>query len=166
MLGKALLKVKSLGLETECREILNSALQVNLITEWLVARLELPARATSTSINGIGKNWTKVQHQVNVIIQSRLNDFSARSEAFVWSQIIAPQPAQLLHIDKLSICSNVTLSDPTFIRYSIRAEYYHKWVSIGQIKLAATLPVQLNINLGKVSVSIISCNMQSLDWRW
>ena len=32
------------------------------------------------------------------------------------SQIIAPQPAQLLHIDKWSISSNVTLADPTFNR--------------------------------------------------
>ncbi|XP_075162829.1 uncharacterized protein LOC142235456 [Haematobia irritans] len=53
LLGTALVKIKANGLETECKAILDSGSQVNLITERLVARLGLPSRPTTMSISGI-----------------------------------------------------------------------------------------------------------------
>lgn len=153
LLGTALVKVRANGLEAECKAILDSGSQVNLITEGLVHRLGLPARATSISINGIGTNRTKVQHRVNINLQSRLNKFSTHLEAFVLPQIISPQPAQPFTIDKWSIPSNVVLADPTFNRPEkidilLGAEFYHQLLTIGQIKLADDLPLLQNTTLG------------------
>ncbi|XP_075167641.1 uncharacterized protein LOC142239749 [Haematobia irritans] len=161
LLGTALVKIKANGLETECKAILDSGSQVNLITERLVARLGLPSRSTTMSISGIGRNKTKVQHRVNISLQSRSNNFSTRLEAFVLPQIITSQPAQFIHFDKWLITNNVTLADPTFNRPGkidnlLGAEYYHQLLAIGQIQLADNLPILQNTILvwiasGKVS---------------
>ena len=55
-LRTAFVKVKTNDLETECRVIMDTGSQVNLITERLVARLILLARTTFISIDGIEKN--------------------------------------------------------------------------------------------------------------
>ncbi|XP_075150571.1 uncharacterized protein LOC142224671 [Haematobia irritans] len=152
----ALVKIKANGLETECKAILDSGSQVNLITERLVARLGLPSRPTTMSISGIGRNRTKFQHRVNISLQSRYNNFSSRLEAFVLPQIITPQPAQFIHIDKWQIPKNVTLADPTFNRPGkidilLGAEYYHQLLAIGQIQLGDNLPILQNTTLGWIA---------------
>ncbi|XP_075162846.1 uncharacterized protein LOC142235479 [Haematobia irritans] len=149
LLGTAVVKIKANGLETECKAILDSGSQVNLITERLVARLGLPSRSTTMSISGIGRNKTKVQHRVNISLQSISNNFSMRLEAFVLPQIITPQLAQFIHIDKWLIPNNVTLADPTFNRPGkidilLGAEYYHQLLAIGQIQLGDNLPILQN----------------------
>lgn len=53
LLGTDLVKIKADDLGTECKAKLDSGSQVNLITERLVKRLGLSARATSISINEI-----------------------------------------------------------------------------------------------------------------
>ncbi|XP_075150824.1 uncharacterized protein LOC142224932 [Haematobia irritans] len=161
LLGTALVKIKANGLETECKAILDSGSQVNLITERLVARLGLPSRPTTMSISGIGRNRTKVQHRVNISLQSRYNNFSSRLEAFVLPQIITPQPAQFIHIDKWLIPKNITLADPTFNRPGkidilLGAEYYHQLLAIGQIQLGDNLPILQNTTLGWIASGKVS----------
>ncbi|XP_075162920.1 uncharacterized protein LOC142235554 [Haematobia irritans] len=161
LLGTALVKIKANGLETECKAILDSGSQVNLITERLVARLGLPSRPTTMSISGIGRNRTKVQHRVNISLQSRYNNFSSRLEAFVLPQIITPQPAQFIHIDKWLIPKNITLADPTFNRPGkidilLGAEYHHQLLAIGQIQLGDNLPILQNTTLGWIASGKVS----------
>ncbi|XP_075150806.1 uncharacterized protein LOC142224913 [Haematobia irritans] len=138
LLGTALVKIKANGQEIECKAILDSGSQVNLITERLVARLGLPSRPTTMSISGIGRNRTKVQHRVNISLQSRYNNFSSRLEAF-----------------------NITLADPTFNRPGkidilLGAEYYHQLLAIGQIQLGDNLPILQNTTLGWIASGKVS----------
>ncbi|XP_075167643.1 uncharacterized protein LOC142239752 [Haematobia irritans] len=161
LLRTALVKIKANGLETECEAILDSGSQVNLITERLVARLGLPTRSITMSISGIGRNQTKVQHRVNIMLQSRSKNFSTRLEAFVLLKIITPQSAQFIRIDKWLIPNNVTLADPTFNRPAkidilLGAEYYHQLLAIGQIQLGDNLPILQNTILGWIASRKIS----------
>lgn len=153
LLGTSLVKIKAGGIEVECRALLDSGSQVNLITERLVKRLNISKQASSININGIGNTNTKTQHRVNVGLHSRINGFSTRLEALVLPRIIAPQPSQFLNIDDWPLPNNIMLADPTFNRSDkidllLGAEHYHQLLAIGQIKLSEELPILQNSVFG------------------
>lgn len=155
LLSTALVKIKTNAMEVECRALLDSGSQVNLITERLVKRLNIAKQTSSVNINGIGDSNTKTQHRVNVALQSRLNGFSTRLEALVLPRIIAPQPSQFINIDEWPLPKNLMLADPTFNRSNkidilLGAEHYHQLLAIGQIRLSPQLPILQNTVLGWV----------------
>ena len=80
-------------MDIECRALLDSGSQVNLITDHLVKRLNIARQTSSVSINAIGDSNTKTQHRINVALYSQINRFSTRLEALVLPRIIALQPS-------------------------------------------------------------------------
>ena len=116
-------------MEIECRSLLESGLQVNLITDRLVKRHNIAKQTSSVNISRIGDSNTKTHHRVNVALHSRINEFSTRLEALLLPRIIAPQPSQFININEWPIPKNLMLADPTFSRCNkidkfLDAEHY------------------------------------------
>ncbi|XP_017478109.1 PREDICTED: uncharacterized protein LOC108367917 [Rhagoletis zephyria] len=145
LLSTAMVKVRGIGTEVQCRAILDSGSQVNFVTERLVKRIGISTKP-SISISGIRSRSTKIQHRVNVALQSRINNFTTRLEAAVLPQIISPQPSQEIKIDEWQIPENIMLADPSFNRPDkidilLGAEFYNQLMAAGQIKLSDDLPI-------------------------
>lgn len=175
-LSTAIVRIKTDTTEVECRALLDSGSQVNLITDRLVKRLNIPKQGSSMNIHGIGKSNTKAQHRVNVALESRINGFSTRLEALVLPRIVAPQPSQHIDIDEWPLPKNLTLADPAFNRPNkidilLGAEHYHQLLTIGQIQLSKQLPILQNTVFGwivagkvhKKHVANASCGICTTD---
>lgn len=141
------------GQDIECRAILDSGSQVNIMTEGLVRKLGLRPAYKSMTIQGIGRGKQGTQGRVNVTLESRTNDFSAKIEACVLPHIVSMQPSQVLDVSNWGIPKNLSLADPNFfipgpIDLLIGAEFYYQLLSIGQIKLGTDLPTLQNTVFG------------------
>ncbi|XP_017475229.1 PREDICTED: uncharacterized protein LOC108365650 [Rhagoletis zephyria] len=163
LLSTAMVKVRGIGTEVQCRAILDSGSQVNFVTERLVKRLGISTKPSSISISGIGSRSTKIQHRVNVALQSRINNFTTRLEAAVLPQIISPQPSQEIKIDEWQIPENIMLADPSFNRPDkidilLGAEFYNQLMAAGQIKLSDDLPILQNTVLGWIIAGKVGGN--------
>ncbi|XP_017465034.1 PREDICTED: uncharacterized protein LOC108358305 [Rhagoletis zephyria] len=163
LLSTAMVKVRGIGTEVQCRAILNSDSQVNFVTERLVKRLGISTKPSPISISGIESRSTKIQHRVNVALQSRINNFTTRLEAAVLPQIISPQPSQEIKIDEWQIPENIMLADPSFNRRDkidilLGAEFYNQLMAAGQIKLSDDLPILQNTVLGWIIAGKVGGN--------
>lgn len=143
------------GRVQECRAILDSGSQVNLVTERLVKQLGIQPKHSIISIEGIGASQKNCRHRINVNLQSKLNGFSSRLEAFVLPKIVNHQPSMLLNVSSWSIPKNIPLADPNFnqpgqIDVLLGAEFFYQVLSIGQIKLSDNLPSLQNTVFGWV----------------
>ncbi|XP_017479715.1 PREDICTED: uncharacterized protein LOC108369194 [Rhagoletis zephyria] len=163
LLSTAMVNVRGIGTEVQCRATLDSGSQVNFVTERLVKRLGISTIPASISISGIGSRSTKIQHRVNVALQFRINNFTTRLEAAVLPQIISPQPSQEIKIDEWQIPENIMLADPSFnhpdkIDILLGAEFYNQLMAAGQTKLSDDLPILQSTVLGWIIAGKVSGN--------
>ncbi|XP_037931127.1 uncharacterized protein LOC119665940 [Teleopsis dalmanni] len=136
MLGTARITIKgNRGTEIECRTLLDSGSQVNLITDRLMKKLgENPQRAAAC--------------------------IEARVEAYVIPKIVSDQPSVHIDISNWKIPSNNKLADPGFNasdKIDIdKIEFLHQLLSIGQIRIGNNLPSLQNTLLGWIVIGRIS----------
>ncbi|XP_037930661.1 uncharacterized protein LOC119665511 [Teleopsis dalmanni] len=162
VLGTARVVVKgNNGREIECRALLDSGSQVNLITDQIIKKLGENPKKTSACIEGVGQKKQDAQQRINLAFSSRINGFSSRIEAYVLPKIVCDQPS--IHIESSSwkIPQNINLADPSFstpnkIDLLLGAEFSHQLLSIGQINLGRGLPILQNTLLGWLVVGKIS----------
>ncbi|XP_059221526.1 uncharacterized protein LOC131996094 [Stomoxys calcitrans] len=138
-----------------CRAILDSASQLNLIANRLVKRLSLDCHRVSATISGIGDGSVDVNKSVDLVVKSRIGEFSTTFAAMVVPTITDYQPGINLETSNWNIPKNIQLADPSFdkpdrIDILIGAELFFDLMSVGQIKIAANLPVLQKTLLGWV----------------
>uniref|UniRef100_A0A1I8PSD1 DUF1758 domain-containing protein n=1 Tax=Stomoxys calcitrans TaxID=35570 RepID=A0A1I8PSD1_STOCA len=138
-----------------CRAILDSASQLNLNANRLVKRLSLDCNRVSAIISGIGDGSVDVNKSVDLVVKSRIGEFSTTFAAMVVSTITDYQPGITLETSNWNIPKNIQLADPSFdkpdrIDILIGAELFFDLMSVGQIKIAANLPVLQKTLLGWV----------------
>lgn len=84
--------------ELQCRAILDSGSQLNIITDQLVKQLGLKELPDELCIQGIGQATQRSQSKGNFPIPSRTTGFPARIETFVLPQITTHKPAEFIDI--------------------------------------------------------------------
>ncbi|XP_037942998.1 uncharacterized protein LOC119675852 [Teleopsis dalmanni] len=149
--------------KSECRALLDSGSQVNLVTERLIKKLGENPMNVSACIEGIGQRKQNAQRRVNLGFSSKINEYAARVEAYVLPSIVSDQPSMQLDISNWDIPSNIKLADPCFhqkgnIDLLLGAEFSHELLSIGQIKIGNNLPILQNTLLGWIVIGKITDN--------
>lgn len=156
LLGTAkILLMASNGMTIECKAILDSGSQVNIVTSRVIKKLGLSPKSTSIYLEGIGKGKQNSHHRIHVTMKSKINNFTSPLEAVVLKQIVSPQPSTALDTSKWAIPENISLADPTFsqpaeIDVLIGAEFYHQVLSEGKIKIDDNMPILQNTVFGWV----------------
>ncbi|XP_037931721.1 uncharacterized protein LOC119666512 [Teleopsis dalmanni] len=164
VLGTARVIIQSnKGIKVECRALLDSGSQVNLVTERLIKKLGENPMNVSACIEGIGQRKQNAQRRVNLGFSSKINEYAARVEAYVLPSIVSDQPSMQLDISNWDIPSNIKLADPCFhqkgnIDLLLGAEFSHELLSIGQIKIGNNLPILQNTLLGWIVIGKITDN--------
>ncbi|XP_037957896.1 uncharacterized protein LOC119687597 [Teleopsis dalmanni] len=153
-LGTAkLLASNSNGRTVECRAVLDSGSQINIVTERLASRLGLQVSSSSICIEDIGIGKLSSKSRTTLFVQSKVTDYKTILEAFVLPKIVSNQPSQHLQISNWNLPNNIQLADPTFYKSDkidmlLGAEFYHQLLSPGQIHLSRELPILQNTVLG------------------
>lgn len=157
------------------RALLDSASQLNFISESLAQTLRLKRERVELSINGIGQIPTTVRWSTQTSISSRINDFETNLSLYIIPHITGLQPEKKISIENWNIPSNITLADPLFhqpqkVDLLIGADTFFNLLCVGQIKLHSSLPILQKTTLGWIvsgrysstSVQINpSCNVAS-----
>lgn len=168
LLSTAIINVRAKERVLQCRALLDSGSQLNIVSERLIKRLGVLPKPTAINITGIGSTNTKVQRRVNIELHSRINNFSTRLEAAVLPQIISPQPSQSINIEEWPIPKTIVLADPNFnlpdkIDVLLGAEFYHQLLITGQITLGEDLPTLQNTVFGWVISGKVGGNQSPIS---
>ncbi|XP_036347761.1 uncharacterized protein LOC118757129, partial [Rhagoletis pomonella] len=133
--------------------LLDSASQLNFVTNRLVSQLQLKKVNSSQFISGIGQNDFATNHIVDLRLHSRVTDYTANLTAVVTSTITDIQPSRSLKCVDWNIPSNIRLADPLFfepqrIDMLIGASLFFDLLCVGQIRLAESMPILQKTKLG------------------
>lgn len=154
VLATAIIEVADqLGQFHTTRALLDSASQVNFITDSLAQKLRLTKSRLNAEVSGIGKRNTKVKFNTCTTIKSRFNDFQRNLDLWLLPSITNVQPNNEINIKNWNIPSLVQLADPNFnrpqgIELLIGAEIFFELLTSGHIKLGPDLPSLHNSQLG------------------
>ncbi|XP_037924354.1 uncharacterized protein LOC119660048 [Hermetia illucens] len=166
------------GTTVSCRVILDSGSQVNIVSERLLRKLNMPlaANAKPMRLQGVGHSKLETHRRVSVEVQSGVTRYSTRVEAIVLPQIVAPQPSRMFDVSSWNVPKNIKLSHPRFnesrrVDMLIGTEYYHELLCVGQIKLGKNLPLLQNTLLGWIvtgklkegDASVATCGICTMD---
>lgn len=137
------------------RALLDSASQLNFISESLAQTLRIPRSNSSLSISGIGNVSAEVRWSTKVEMKSRINEFTTELLCYILPRITGLQPERRVTTEDWDVPQNIQLADPQFykpqkIDLLIGADVFFKLLSVGQIRLKDNLPTLQKTILGWV----------------
>lgn len=163
LLSTVLFEIKnSSGQIVNCRALLDSGAQTNLITEKFCKENNIHLTDTHISVMGINQVVSHLNKKCNLTIFSKHNNFNVPLTFFIVPYISNDTPATSFKINYLNIPSDIDLADPTFnessnINAIIGASLFWDLLTEGNIKLGKGMPTLQNTYLGWV----ISGNFQN-----
>ncbi|XP_076660338.1 uncharacterized protein LOC143363666 [Halictus rubicundus] len=127
----------------ECRTLLDTCSNANLITEEFAKKLRLNTEDEHVSIEVLNELNTVTTKTLRVKVKSRINDFNRTLKFFIIPRISGLLPDRQVNKSKLHIPSNIQLADPHFHRPSnidmlIGSGTTLACLSIGQIEIGHT----------------------------
>ncbi|XP_055714836.1 uncharacterized protein LOC129808954 [Phlebotomus papatasi] len=145
------------GVPHQCRALLDSGAQVNLISQALVQRLKLPKSHSDVFIGRVVDGGTKAKFQTECNIQSA-NDFSIN---FFMTCLIVPSvlaqrlPNWEVTAEEIPLPSGIQLADPTWhisqpVDILISNEFYNEIFTGKFLRLGTGLPMVKESLLGWV----------------
>ena len=139
----------------ECRALLDSGSQVNLITKQLTKRLGLRCIKSDSQLTGIGGSKQSIDKYATIRINSKISSYSRAVDVLVLDSIIDDQPNYNLNSSMFDIPDNIKLADPDFchrrgIDILLGAELYSEIMMIGQIASKKKNPPLQNTVFGWV----------------
>jgi len=97
------------GVFVPCRALLDSGYQLHLITSRFANQLQVKKIKSSASVTGIGdSSFVTDSHSVNITIQSRTSEYSAKITAVIAPNITERQPSFNVDIGELCISCQLT----------------------------------------------------------
>jgi hypothetical protein len=115
LLATAVVEVKNkFNQYVPCRVLLDSAAQVNFITEWCVQRLKLARNQSAISIQGINNVNTATHHSVSIHLRSRRTDWHTSLTCAVLPNITSNVPATKLDTTSWKLPNDILLADEHF----------------------------------------------------
>ncbi|KAI8430326.1 hypothetical protein MSG28_000632 [Choristoneura fumiferana] len=160
------------------KALLDSASEINFITNNLANRLCLPIIPCNVTAVGIGEETRPCQQSINATISSCLNDYSTDVNLLLVDTITVPLPHMKLATSNWNIPKNCKLADPTFhipstIDLLLGTELFFSLMKQGFVKLGPCLPDLKNTVFGwivtgsyitdKVSMPITKVNLKVTD---
>ncbi|XP_043064397.1 uncharacterized protein LOC122320294 [Drosophila ficusphila] len=137
-----------------CRTLLDSGSQVHIVTNRLAHQLQLPKTKSTVAVAGLGDACFNAQGaSVCIKFKSHTSNYCACLSALVAPAITDNQPSLTVKPEGWKIPANIQLADPEFYKSQridllIGASMLFELLSVGQIKLAAGLPLLQKTRLG------------------
>uniref|UniRef100_A0A182VTE1 DUF5641 domain-containing protein n=1 Tax=Anopheles minimus TaxID=112268 RepID=A0A182VTE1_9DIPT len=143
-----------------CRAILDSASQMNFVTERFANLLSLRMEPTDVTANSLNGNKTRLSRKLHTKIRSRAGDIVAEMEFLVTPRITGELPSKSFDISQWPISSVHVLADPTFNRKGpvdmlIGAESFWDLMQDGRCELGSNRLVLQNTKLGWIAGGVI-----------
>ena len=154
MLGTTIVWIKDRqGNRHECRALLDSCSQVNLMTREFCQRIKLPVSDSDILISGVGKATHEPRHRVTVTLQSTCTAFSANLTCLITPEITDDMPNVSMNRKDFKIPEGLTLADPSFaatraVDLLISAGLFWNLICVGQIQLREDQPILQKAQLG------------------
>ncbi|KAH8272162.1 hypothetical protein KR018_004492, partial [Drosophila ironensis] len=141
------------GALVPCRVLLDSCAQINIVTSRLVKQLQLKCNPSLVSVSGICGSSQSVDRTVDLTLQSRDKKYRSSISAVLMPTITSHQPQFDLDVTNLKIPKNLVMADPTFYKSQkidllLGASIFYDLLCVGQIRLAAKLPLLQKTRLG------------------
>ncbi|XP_053969222.1 uncharacterized protein LOC128870595 [Anastrepha ludens] len=157
LLATAVILVKNrAGIFVSCRALLDSGSQLHFVTTRFANQLQLFQTKASATVSGIGDaNFPTEGYSLDLVLKSRISDFSTSITALVEKTITDNQPGCSVSTNEWSVPSNIPLADPGFnlpqrIDLLIGAGLFFDLLCVGQIRLGSGLPLLQKTRLGWV----------------
>jgi len=154
LLGTAIINIEDAqGQKIQCRAILDSASQINIITQRTARKLGLRKSASSLNVNGVGLSNQPTKQRVYASISSTVHKFEAGMEACIMPAIVPNQPSIQFNTDDWPIPQELTLADPKFnypgpVDVLIGVELYYDIIQPMRLHLGKDLPFLQNSVFG------------------
>jgi hypothetical protein len=115
LLATAIVEIKNkLNQYVLCRVLLDSASQLNFISDHCVQKLGLSKGQQAASIQGINKVNTTTNHSVCIHMQSRHSDWRTTLGCAVLSHVTSDTPAHHFDVTSWQIPTDIKLADEHF----------------------------------------------------
>ncbi|XP_076392692.1 uncharacterized protein LOC105661897 [Megachile rotundata] len=167
LLSTALILIRDYqGKYQQCRVLLDSASQINLITEELASRLNLQKTKVDIPLSGVDNISTRIKYCIRSNIRSKNSNYSSNLFFYTIPQISSCLPSQRIDHSHFEIPRNIPLADPNYqipakIDVLLGAEVFYKLLCVGQIHLASS-----SLTLQKTVLGwIISGSIKSVPVR-
>lgn len=147
----------------KCRVLLDSASQLNFISDGLAEMLRLNKKKTDVKINGLNDIKTRIKHKVFVNVQSRVSGYMTDLEMLVVPRITSDQPSYPINITDWQIPENIVLADPDFhqpqrVDMLLGAGIFFDLMGANHIKISDDLPTFHETKLGWIVAGKIVLN--------
>nr|XP_029724589.1 uncharacterized protein LOC115264714 [Aedes albopictus] len=144
-----------------CRVLLDSASQMNFVTERFANLLSLKTVPTDFTVSGLNGNKTRICRMLCTTIRSCHTDFVADMDLLVTPRITGDLPVTSFDVSEWPISAEQLLADPTFnhrgrVDMLIGAELFWKLLEDGQYELGPNLPILKNTKLGWIAGGTIA----------
>ncbi|XP_073964467.1 uncharacterized protein [Choristoneura fumiferana] len=151
------------GNKITVRALLDNGSTCCLMTEKLYSKLNLPAYSTSTSVEGLNCQSSRITKRCDVAISSRHDKYVVDINCFIVPQITQLLPVRKVDCTSLNIPPNIFLADPTFhlpseIDLLLGAEIFWSVLGTHRISLGKNKPSLNKSKFGYlVSGTVLSC---------
>jgi hypothetical protein len=114
-----------------CRVLLDSASQLNFISEHCIQRLRLSKRQQPMSIQGINNVNTTTNHSVSIHLRSRHSNWHTTLRCAVLPHVTSDTPAHQFDVTSWTVPTDINLADEQFyqpgpINLLIGAELFYE----------------------------------------
>ncbi|XP_038106952.1 uncharacterized protein LOC119766466 [Culex quinquefasciatus] len=144
-----------------CRVLLDSASQMNFVTERFANLLSLKLKPADYTVSGLNGNKTRISRRLRATIRSRHGNFAAELDFLVTPRITGELPVKSFDASEWPISSELVLADPAFnkrgrVDMLIGAEYFWNLLLDGRYELGPDRPVLRNTKLGWIAGGVIA----------
>ncbi|XP_049286170.1 uncharacterized protein LOC125765271 [Anopheles funestus] len=144
-----------------CRAILDSASQLNFVTERFANLLSIKMETTDVIVSSLNGNKTRLNRRLRTTIRSRAGDIVAELDFLVTPRITGELPSKSFDISQWPISSEQVLADPTFNRRGpvdmlIGADCFWNLMQDGRCELGPNRPVLRYTKLGWIAGGVIA----------
>nr|XP_012135784.1 PREDICTED: uncharacterized protein LOC105661897 [Megachile rotundata] len=144
LLSTTLISIRAYqGKYQQCRVLLDSASQINLITVELASRLNLHKTKVDIPLSGVENISTRIKYCIRTNIRSKNSNYSSNLSFYTIPQISSYLPSQRIDHSHFKIPHNIPLAYPNYqipakIDVLLGAEVFYKLLCVGQIRLASS----------------------------
>ncbi|KAJ8719806.1 hypothetical protein PYW08_011981 [Mythimna loreyi] len=161
-LSTALVKVvDGKGNKHTARAILDNGSGINIVSEALCSKLDLPRRNVSSTVSGFNNHVSHSTQSCNLTIESLNSSYRNNIDCFVFTNVTTAVPITYIDTRHIQIPAGLCLSDPTYyvpskVDILLGADIFWDILGNKRISLGKHLPVLRSSELGWIVTGHIS----------
>lgn len=164
LLSTALIQVQDRdGQKHTVRALLDNGSTACFITEKLIEKLKLLTVSTSSLVEGLNAQTSKLYKQCSVAISSLVDSFNINTKCFVVPRITQPLPSVQINTSLLKIPKHISLADPTFnipseVDMLLGADIFWSVLNSQNISLGKNMPTLSHTKFGWLISGLVQLN--------